>query len=195
MTVGLFKLMQALNVIKSVHYYTHSMHAKYLYAHHARTVLNAEKTWVCARGSFYKYLRKNGNLSDLWSRAGSTFLSCEGRRIHARECIEYIPRVLLPSTFVIGINSIPASSMGNVRRERKRESPWTFPCSLRELGSRLKGKTRKCDAYNARIANRSGENGEITVEEISAKDRREGGKGGFCKCADGIQWKFYPARD
>lgn len=78
--------------------------------------IKRKKNTGCTWGSFYKYLRKNGNLSDLWSRADPTFLSCEGGQIYARECIEH----RLSSW----------SELIPFRRPRwgrtRREIPWTF---------------------------------------------------------------------
>lgn len=73
-----------------------------------------------ARGGLYKYLRKNGNLSN--PRPAPTFLSCEGAPGSSRACaLGHIPRVL-PS---------PWSELIPLRRPRWDDrGPWTFPAFL-----------------------------------------------------------------
>lgn len=92
-----------------------------------------------ARGGLYKYLRKNGNLSN--PRPAPTFLSCEGAPASSRACaLGHIPRVL-PS---------PWSELIPLRRPRWDDrGPWTFPAFLYSPWTRSRQRERKgreCDA-------------------------------------------------
>lgn len=150
-------------------------------------VLSAKKNMDTLRGSFYKYLRKNGNF-DLWSRMGSDVFIMRKRpnlcmRVHR-----------VHSSLSSWSELIPFRRPRLGRREGG-ESLWTFrhfymfelamesrDDEVRRVRFQLPSRIAK---WWKRWNNRRG-----NIREGSKGRKRRGGGEWFRKCADGIQWKF-----